>query len=289
MTHLLWTARVDDLAQFCAYNAHIEPAILARSELERALCPPGATRHLICGYCGVCQRDTDFLIDFQYAFTLPDGTQFPNLRERLECVHCRLNTRMRGALHFMRDHARMRTDSVIYACEQITPLFRAVADRYKGAIGSEYLHDGTPRGGTNTSGIRHEDATQLTFKTASFDCILSFDVLEHIPDYNPALGEALRCLRPGGRLLLTVPFNLGATDHLERATLINGNVQHLLPPEYHGDPLNESGALCFRHYGWGLLDELRAIGFSEAAMYFYWSRELGYLGGNPFIIMAVKS
>ena len=35
-------------------------------------------------------------------------------------------------------------------------------------------------------------------------------------------------------------------------------------PEYHGDPLG-SGVLCFHHFGWALLDDLRGAGFADAA------------------------
>ena len=38
------------------------------------------------------------------------------------------------------------------------------------------------------------------------DLILSTETLEHVPDPSVFLDEAFRCLRPGGHLLLTVPF-----------------------------------------------------------------------------------
>lgn len=37
------------------------------------------------------------------------------------------------------------------------------------------------------------------------DCVTSFTVLEHVPDQRAALAEMHRLLRPGGRLMLTVP------------------------------------------------------------------------------------
>lgn len=41
---------------------------------------------------------------------------------------------------------------------------------------------------------------------ASVDVVLCTETLEHVPDPCAFLGEAARCLRPGGRLVLTVPF-----------------------------------------------------------------------------------
>jgi SAM-dependent methyltransferase len=41
---------------------------------------------------------------------------------------------------------------------------------------------------------------------ASVDVVLSTETLEHVPDPPVYLGQAFRCLRPGGILILTVPF-----------------------------------------------------------------------------------
>jgi SAM-dependent methyltransferase len=41
---------------------------------------------------------------------------------------------------------------------------------------------------------------------ASADLVLSTETLEHVPDPSVFLDEAFRCLRPGGHILLTVPF-----------------------------------------------------------------------------------
>lgn len=49
------------------------------------------------------------------------------------------------------------------------------------------------------------DATDLPFGNASFDAITMFDLLEHVPDHEAAVDEALRVLRPGGVLLVSSP------------------------------------------------------------------------------------
>ncbi|RPI57433.1 MAG: class I SAM-dependent methyltransferase [Acidobacteria bacterium] len=49
------------------------------------------------------------------------------------------------------------------------------------------------------------DATRLEFDAQSFDAVTMFDVLEHIPDDGRAISEALRVLKPGGYLLISVP------------------------------------------------------------------------------------
>ena len=49
----------------------------------------------------------------------------------------------------------------------------------------------------------------LPLPSESFDVVLLSDVLEHIPEPRRLLGEVARILRPGGRLLLNVPFAYG--------------------------------------------------------------------------------
>jgi SAM-dependent methyltransferase len=50
------------------------------------------------------------------------------------------------------------------------------------------------------------DGNALPFATGSADCVLLSEVLEHVPRPENLLREAARVLRPGGRVLLTVPF-----------------------------------------------------------------------------------
>lgn len=49
------------------------------------------------------------------------------------------------------------------------------------------------------------DATNLPCENESFDAVTMFDVLEHIPDHQKAVSEALRVLKPKGFLLVSSP------------------------------------------------------------------------------------
>lgn len=50
------------------------------------------------------------------------------------------------------------------------------------------------------------DGMALPFKDGSFDTVAMLDVLEHIPDAAKAFQESARVLRPGGELIIKVPF-----------------------------------------------------------------------------------
>lgn len=49
------------------------------------------------------------------------------------------------------------------------------------------------------------DARQLPFQSESFDVVTAMDIIEHIDQDKTAMAEMLRVLKPGGRLLATVP------------------------------------------------------------------------------------
>jgi SAM-dependent methyltransferase len=46
--------------------------------------------------------------------------------------------------------------------------------------------------------VESADATSLPFEDASFDVVVSFLMLHHVIDWEEAVGEAVRVLRPGG-------------------------------------------------------------------------------------------
>jgi SAM-dependent methyltransferase len=54
----------------------------------------------------------------------------------------------------------------------------------------------------------------LTFPDASFDSVICIEVFEYLDDYQRAINEIYRLLRPGGKAFISVPFMY--RDHTDR-------------------------------------------------------------------------
>jgi hypothetical protein len=66
-----------------------------------------------------------------------------------------------------------------------------------------------------------------------------------------------------------------------RATMSSdGAIQHIEAPEVHSDPLSGTGILAFYHFGWSLLDDLRAAGFRDVRLGVLHDPMSGLTGNN---------
>jgi Methyltransferase domain len=269
------------------HTGRIDAETLDRRERERELSQPGCP-FLTPGFCFVCGQWTEFLSSWDYAYEV-DGYLQVNWREHLLCPVCHLNNRRRASIHLLTEIVHPTKRSRIYATEQWSPLYRHLRECFRYVEGSEYLGDAVPTGQNNSAGIRNEDLTRLSFQDESFDVILCFEVLEHIPDYRRAFAECARILKPAGKMLFSVPFDTTATHNRIRARIrADGTIEHLLPSEYHGHPKNSKGSLCFQHFGWEMLQQMHEAGFSSVSALCYYSREYAYLGGEQIQFLAEK-
>ncbi len=182
--------------------------------------------------CECCQRKSIFMSN-----TIAREFKcccFCGANERYELLAREIRGRFGGELKNLR----------VLELDPHSPL-RGILSQAKEYYRSFYSKAHLP-GQTREDGARCEDITRLTFSDSSLDLVVSSDVLEHVADLEQAFIESARVLVPGGVHLFTVPTREATTA---RAIVRNGEIYHLLEPEYHLDPLNASGVLAFWDVG----------------------------------------
>lgn len=280
---------IHSFENFTDYQRRMRNELNSRIEFENKLTPLDSDEFHYNAFCIVCNDLVPLKVDFWNSY-LNNGKKIPNWRESLVCPSCNLNNRMRLTYHLIQEVFPNFINSQVYITEQTTPLFQILKNLIPAIVGSEFLGKNIPRGNLNHLGIRNEDLTNLSFHNEQFDFIISLEVLEHIPDYITALKEVYRVLKQNGKFLFTVPFDRNSKENIVRAKLnSDGSITHLLPTEYHGDPMNfTQGCLCYYYFGWELLNEIKDIGFTNAYAITTYSKEYGYLGGEQIFFVAVK-
>jgi len=238
------------------------------------------------GLCNVCGKPVDFELDYMFADLIAtDKAKEPVWRERMVCMGCCLNNRMRYIIGKIKDE--YQPGMKIYINENITYAYKALKKYIPDLVGSEYLAEDLISGQV-VDGILHEDAMHLSFSDETFDVMVSQDVFEHVADYELAFKEMHRILKKDGKAIFTIPFNTIENEVEKRARIVDGKVEYLMEPLYHGNPLSDKGSLVFNIFSWDLFDKLKECGFSDAYACTYYNVEKGNLGLLPFYIVAEK-
>lgn len=238
-----------------------------------------AGRKTVDGYCVCCEKVV--------AFKVVGGSTFGarvNLREGLVCPGCGLSNRGRLLYQAALENLGDASQTGFALLEQTTPLYQCFRRRWSHVTGSEFL-DPSYRSGVEYPWrgmpVRQESISALSYADASLTLIVHNDVLEHVHEYRAALGETARVLAPGGRCVFTMPFFMSRLQPAELARpLPDGTTEFFGKPEYHGDGIRPEGILTYYHFGWHLLDDLRAAGFRSAEVGLCYDLFLGFSTNN---------
>ncbi len=195
--------------------------------------------------------------------------------------------RMRfGVTYIIREYKK---GNKVFMYEKVTSQFRAVEQAIgkSNVTGSEYIGD-QYQSGDIVDGILHEDAMELSFKDETFDLLMSNDVFEHVPDYRRALIESSRVLKKGGKMFLSIPFDVNRDKTQLRAKVENGKLIYCQDPVYHGNPVSSDGSLVFHDFGWDFLDDVLECGYDDICMVLYYDVDNGYIGTGTYFFELTK-
>jgi cyclopropane fatty-acyl-phospholipid synthase-like methyltransferase len=138
----------------------------------------------------VVKRGYDLVAD-AYAALEREGAEWPRM------------THLRELLATLPDAA----DVLDVGCGNGIPAMRAIAERHRG-VGVDISGAQIERARTNVPTARffHSDILDLEFEPGSFDAIVAFYTVEHLPreEHAHLFQRFYEWLRPGGRLLFTL-------------------------------------------------------------------------------------
>jgi SAM-dependent methyltransferase len=223
--------------------------------------------------CNVCGASGRPFFDFP-DLKLRREHRIGELRETLQCRHCRATMRHRtlaaGLLRVVsqrlgRPVATIReavaadmADLRILDSDALSPI-SALARSLPGYVISSFRPQ---RPFDVELEPRHYNVNleQMGFPSAQFDLVLTSDVMEHVRDVDAAHAEIARVLVPGGVYVFTVPYDPECAKQHLLVDTHGREDRFLVPPQYHGDPLS-GGILAYRVFGRALFDDLAALGF----------------------------
>jgi Methyltransferase domain len=203
------------------------------------------------GHCPVCEQETAFVAEREEDLA-PEwwGHWF---RSDLKCQSCNSIPRERALLSVL---MTLRPNWRTLAIHESSPSARGASLRLRhdcpGYIATQYdtsLAFGTVH---PEFGYRSEDLAAQTFPDSKFDVVVTQDVFEHLFSPASAISEIARTLKPDGISVMTVPIVRKDQPSARRAVMNNGVVEHLLlPPQYHGNPMDPTGSLVT--VDWGMI------------------------------------
>jgi hypothetical protein len=223
-------------------------SLLARGKLTR-------------GYCPICETKVFF------------AKEGPWLRDQFICISCRSIPRQRALLHVLQQHFPSWRDSRIHESSPGGVSSEKLQKECPNLIFSQYFSD-VPRGHIR-NGQQSEDLESLTFSDNSFDLVITQDVFEHILRPQLAFAEIARTLRPGGAHVFTAPWYRGKKTVVRARAAASGEIEHLMKPDYHGNPIDPGGSLVITEWGDEICDFIRDASGLTTTIYTFSDPKLG--------------
>jgi len=209
--------------------------------------PPASTEFLrSSGHCPICDQDSIFVSRDEW------------LRDHFLCTRCGSLPRERALMACIQDYLPDWRSLVIH---ESSPAERGASERVAKEctryIASQYFPDRQP--GSRTGRYICENLEALSFPDESIDLHITQDVIEHVFDPEKVFQEIARTLRPGGAHIFTVPIvNKRSPTKVRARRTPEGEVEHLEPPVFHGNPISDEGSLVTMDWGYDICEYIHS-------------------------------
>jgi len=194
------------------------------------------------------------------------------IRETYRCAECKAMLREREqarAILLFFGEANVRSISELNQCNYFInqriyePGTSGAIRKYLNLLPkyhqSDYYDDEASK--KETELIPHQTLESLTYADASFDLVLTSDILEHVRDPLKAFSEIARVLRVGGFHIFTIPILMPIpAKSVARVKTIDGLDVPILPFHYHGNGKGGQ-SLVFTDFGMDIIVSLSKTGF----------------------------
>lgn len=197
------------------------------------------------GYCPCCEQETFFVSRHQW------------LRDYFRCIHCDSIPRERALMLTIKneypDWERLKIHESSPGNRGHSLLLKSKTKDY-----TETQFFTQKELGSSVDGFRNENLENQTFDDASFDLVVTSDVMEHVYHPEKAFSEIHRTLKPGGAHIFSVPI-INRHQPTQRWANLgkDGSPEFLFEPEWHGNPIDKKGAPVTMHWGFDIVDYIK--------------------------------
>lgn len=239
---------------------------------------PGEAAHRYehAGFCPACLAPATFRSDHAW------------YRDHLLCEHCGSVPRERALALVLNERFPNWRDLRIH---EASPLDRGISKRLREqcrCYTPTYFRPDEPRGAM-VLGNRNEDLEAQTFPDASFDVVISLDVMEHLNEPDRCCREVWRTLADGGAYLFTAPtYKDRVTSARVARFAADGGIEHYEPPEYHGNPVDPRGSLVTFRWGYDFPEVLRTWAPFDVRLYRFHDHRHGVIGEFTEVYLCEK-
>jgi len=196
------------------------------------------------GVCPICEKPVEFVSKNEW------------LRDHFLCNKCGSIPRERALIHTIKTYYPEFNQLMIH---ESSPSSRGASLKLQTeceGYSSSYFYPDVKCGDIHPEyKVQCQNLENLTFEDKTFDLFVTQDVMEHVFDPGKAFSEIARVLKPGGAHIFTVPI-INKSDKTECWASRNDRdeIVYHREPEYHGNPIDDDGALVTMHWGYDIAD-----------------------------------